>query len=190
MPPRPDAERPLAPGSWLARAGSALALVENAALVVLLALLVTVAFGQIVLRQLDVSIAWGDPAVRLLVLWVGVIGAVAATRAGEHITIDAVSRFLPARLRLAVGAATALFAGGVCAVFALHASRFVLIEREIGTSALLDLVPAILRQESGFELLPGWVAALVLPLGFALIAARFAVLAVGQIARLLRRDRS
>ncbi len=176
MPPRPDAERPLAPGSWLARAGSALALVENAALVVLLALLVTVAFGQIVLRQLDVSIAWGDPAVRLLVLWVGVLGAVAATRAGEHITIDAVSRFLPARLRLAVGAATALFAGGVCAVFALHAFRFVLIEREIGTG--------------GFELLPGWVAALVLPLGFALIAARFAVLAVGQIARLLRRERS
>lgn len=176
MPPRPDAERPLAPGSWLARAGSALALVENAALVVLLALLVTVAFGQIVLRQLDVSIAWGDPAVRLLVLWVGVLGAVAATRAGEHITIDAVSRFLPARLRLAVGAATALFAAGVCAVFALHAFRFVLIEREIGTG--------------GFELLPGWVAALVLPLGFALIAARFAVLAVGQIARLLRRERS
>ena len=39
----------------------ALALAENAVLVVLLGLLVVLAGGQIVLRQLDVALAWGDP---------------------------------------------------------------------------------------------------------------------------------
>jgi len=153
----------------LARAGRALAAVEDLALVSLLALLVVLAFGQIVLRQVNVSIAWGDPMTRLLVLWVGVLGAIAATRANEHITIDAVSRFLPPRLRFGLGAAMSFFASSVCAVFAWHAFRFVLFERDAGTTS--------------FDLMPGWVAALVLPLGFGLIALRFALLAADQVFR-------
>lgn len=174
MPPPADADPPPARFAWLARPARALATVEDAALVVLLAGLVVLAFGQIVLRQLHVSLAWGDPLTRLLVLWVGVLGALAASRAGEHITIDAVSRFLPRPLQLGVGAATALFASGVCGVLAYQAVRFVLFERAGGAG--------------GFGLVPEWLAALILPLGFALIAARCALRAAEQLSRLAARD--
>jgi TRAP-type C4-dicarboxylate transport system permease small subunit len=175
MPPPADADPPAARVAWLARPARVLAGVEDAALVVLLALLVALAFGQIALRQLQVSLAWGDPLTRLLVLWVGVLGAVAASRADEHITIDAVSRVLPPRLRLGVGAGTALFASGVCGMLAFQAARFVLFERESGAA--------------GVGLVPEWVAALILPLGFALIAARYAVRAAERLSRLSAPER-
>jgi len=137
-------------------------LAENAALVTLLGALVVLAGGQILLRQLDVALTWVDPLTRLLVLWVGIFGAVAASRENQHIAIDALSRFLPPRLQLAAGAVVGLFASGVCAVLAYEAARFVQFEHE-GHTAALGGVPA-------------WILALVLPLGFGLIAIRYAIL--------------
>lgn len=139
----------------------ALALAENAVLVTLLGALVVLAGGQIVLRQLDIALTWIDPLTRLLVLWVGIFGAVAASRDNQHIAIDALSRFLPPRFQLASGAVVALLASGVCAVLAYEAVRFVLFEHG-GNTAALGGVPA-------------WILALVLPLGFGLIAIRYAI---------------
>lgn len=145
----------------------ALALAENAVLVTLLGLLVVLAGGQILLRQLDVALIWVDPLTRLLVLWVGVFGAVAASRDNQHIAIDALSRFLPARGQLAAGAVAGLFACGVCAVLAYEAARFVVFEHG-GNTAALGGVPA-------------WILALVLPLGFGLIAIRYAMLCGSRV---------
>jgi TRAP-type C4-dicarboxylate transport system permease small subunit len=167
MHPAPDAEGPVTPVAWYKRLTRALAKVEDAALVILLALLVALAFGQIALRQLQVNIAWGDPVTRLLVLWVGVAGAVAASRANEHVNIDVISHFLPPRIRHGVLAITSLFASGVCAFFAFQSARFVQFEREGGASAL--------------DGVPDWVLALALPLGFMLIALRYALFAVGRL---------
>ena len=148
-------------GAPLRAAMRALALAENAVLVALLALLVVVTGGLIVLRQLDIAVTWADPLARLLVLWIGVFGAVAASRDNQHIAIDALSRFLPPRLQLVAGALIGLFASGVCAVLAYEAARFVQFEHEGHTAALGGT--------------PAWVLALVLPLGFALIALRYAI---------------
>jgi TRAP-type C4-dicarboxylate transport system permease small subunit len=158
----PEGDRTAAPaGARLQGLLRALALAEDAILVALLALLVIVAGGQILLRQLDVAMTWTDPLARLLVLWIGIFGAVAASRDNQHIAIDALSRFLPPRLQLAAAAVVGLFASGVCAVLAYEALRFVRFEYE-GSTAALGGVPA-------------WVLALVLPLGFALIAVRYAI---------------
>ncbi len=145
----------------------ALALAENAVLVTLLGVLVVLAGGQILLRQLDIALTWVDPLTRLLVLWVGIFGAVAASRDNQHIAIDALSRFLPARGQLAAGAVVGLFASGVCVVLAYEAARFVLFEHG-GNTAALGGVPA-------------WILALVLPLGFGLIAIRYAMLCVSRV---------
>ncbi|MCG6876323.1 MAG: TRAP transporter small permease [Betaproteobacteria bacterium] len=157
-----------APSRGLPRA---LALAENAVLVVLLAMLVLVAGGQILLRQLDIAMTWSDPLARLLVLWIGVFGAVAASRENQHIAIDALSRFLPARLQLAAGALVGLFASGVCAVLTYEAARFVQFEYE-GHTAALGGVPA-------------WSLAVVLPLGFALIGIRYAIYFVTRVRALV-----
>lgn len=170
MQPAPDADRSLTPVGWHQRLATKLAAVEDATLVLLLALLIALAFGQIALRQLQVSIAWGDPITRLVVLWVGIAGAVAASRANEHINIDALSHFLPPRVQHSVVAITSLFATGVCTMLAFQSVRFVLFEREGGAHAI--------------GVLPDWVLALVLPFGFALIALRYALFAVGRLRRL------
>jgi TRAP-type C4-dicarboxylate transport system permease small subunit len=163
MPPPADASGDAAPRRLL----RALAVAENAVLVALLALLVVLAGGQILLRQLDVGIAWADPLTRLLVLWLGVFGAVAASRENQHIAIDALSRFLPPRVQLAAAAVVGLFASAVCAVLAFEAARFVQFEHA-GRAAALGAVPA-------------WALALVLPLGFALIAIRYAIFCATRI---------
>ncbi len=154
-------------GALSQRVSRALALAENAVLVTLLAALVLLAGGQILLRQLDVAVTWADPLTRLLVLWIGVFGAVAASRENQHIAIDALSRFLPGRLQLVAGAVVGLFASGVCAVLAYEAARFVRFEFEGGIAALGGV--------------PAWILALVLPLGFALITIRYAILSVTRV---------
>lgn len=166
--PREDArDRSAQDGAPRRGALRALALAENAVLVALLAVLVILAAGQILLRQLDVAITWGDPLARLLVLWIGVFGAVAASRGNEHIAIDALTRYLPPRLQTVSGALVGLFTAGVSAVLAYEAARFVGFEYE-GRTAALGGVPA-------------WVLALVLPLGFALIAVRYAIFAATRV---------
>jgi TRAP-type C4-dicarboxylate transport system permease small subunit len=157
---------PAEPASREGKALRILAASENAFLVFLLGLLVVLAFGQIVLRFLNVSVAWSEPLTRALVLWVGVLGAVAASRANEHINIDALSRLLPERPRFVLAALMGLFTSAVCALLAFHAARFVRFEYE-GATAKLGVVP-------------GWVLALVLPIGFALIAVRYALFALRQ----------
>jgi len=51
---------------------------EDGILVVLLSVMILVAAAQILLRNFfDIGLSWGDQALRILVLWVGLMGAVA-----------------------------------------------------------------------------------------------------------------
>src|SRR5450756_2384467 len=69
---------------------------ENTLLITMLALMVLLAAAQILLRNfLDMSIFGADQLLRLLVLWVAFMGAVAASREGKHIHVDVIARWLP-----------------------------------------------------------------------------------------------
>lgn len=136
---------------------------ENAVLITLLALMVVLAGTQIVFRNLlDLSLLGVDQLLRLLVLWVALLGAVTASRDDKHINIDLFSRFLPDRVRAGVRTITQLFTAAVCLLLAWHAGRFVASERAAG--------------ELAFTLLPVWIAQLILPIAFALIALRYLIL--------------
>ena len=109
------------------------ALVEDALLVLILAAMVGLAATQIVLRNLfDGAILWADPMLRVGVLWVGMIGAMVATRSDKQISVDAVSRFLPMRWKARVRIVTDMFTAGVSAVVAWSALRLVLDDRAAG----------------------------------------------------------
>ena len=98
--------------------------VEDGLLVLILAVLVVLAAAQIVLRNLAGSgILWADPALRVLVLWVGMAGALAATRDDRQITVDVVARWAPRRWRAAIRILTDSFTAGVCALLAWHGVR-------------------------------------------------------------------
>jgi TRAP-type C4-dicarboxylate transport system permease small subunit len=133
---------------------------ENALLIAMLALMVSLAASQILLRNFfDISIHGADQMLRLLVLWVAFLGAIAASREGKHIHVDAIARWLPDRIKSAVVALTDLFTLVVCLVLAWQALRFMRSAQVSG--------------EMAFGSLPVWVAELILPLGFTLIALRY-----------------
>lgn len=134
--------------------------VENTLLILLLALMVGLAGTQILFRNLlDLSFVGVDQLLRTLVLWVALLGAVAASRSDKHINVDMLSRFLPPRLRAGTHVLTDLFTIGICAVLAWQAARFVADERAANLTA--------------FGNLPMWIAELILPAAFALIALRY-----------------
>jgi TRAP-type C4-dicarboxylate transport system permease small subunit len=136
---------------------------ENGLLGLLLAAMIGLAGSQIVLRNLfESGISWSEPLLRVLVLWVGMLGAMIATRQDRHIRIDLLSRYLSPAWRLRAARLNNLFSAVVCALLAWHSGRFVHAEWQDG-NMLLHHVPT-------------WVAESILPLGFSVIALRFTLL--------------
>lgn len=146
----------------LGRAGRA---VEDALLVGMLAVMVLLAGLQILARNLlGEGLIWSDQLLRILVLWVGLLGALAASRDNNHIVIDLVPKLLPAKAKRGIEIVIFAFTSAVSALVAWHAARFV-IEEYAYSQPLLGPVP-------------GWVFQTIIPLGFALIAWRYAVYTV------------
>jgi TRAP-type C4-dicarboxylate transport system permease small subunit len=151
--------------SRLDRAGR---VVENTVLVVLLAAIMFLAVGQILLRELfSTGFVWADEFLRLLVLWLAMVGSIAAGRDNRHIRIDALSHVLPPAAVIAVRAAVELFAAGICAVIAWQSWRYLGVEAEFEDTVLIDT--------------PAWLVHVIVPLAFALLAWRFLVLAAMHV---------
>lgn len=134
---------------------------EDGVLVSLLLTMIALAVSQIVLRNaFDTGITWADSLLRILVLWIALIGALVATRQQQHINIDLISRFLPVTAKRFVSAIVALFSAAVCAMLAYYCFDFVKMEYE---------APAM-----AFANIPTWWCESIMPIGFALMAIRFA----------------
>ena len=136
-----------------------LRLLEDGLLVGLFALLVGVTVTQILLRNLlGGGIVWGEILVRILVLWIGLVGAMVASRRGKHIRIDLVNRYLPPQTKGIAVALVELFTALVCALAAFYSLRFVLAEISDGGFA--------------FAHVPIWLCESVIPVAFTVIALR------------------
>jgi TRAP-type C4-dicarboxylate transport system permease small subunit len=143
----------------------ALTAVEDGLLVVLLTLMIVLAATQIVLRNLfDSSLLWADPALRVMVLWIGMIGAMVATRFDKQISVDAVSRYLPPRWKAGARVVTDLFTATVSCTLTWHSVRLILEDRMGGLMV--------------FGSVPLWVCELALPLAFGVIGIRYLLLAL------------
>lgn len=136
--------------------------VEDGLLAIMLLTMIIVAVSQILLRNVfETSISWGDPLLRMMVLWVGLLGAMVATRENNHISIDILSRYLSQRANVVSQLITDLFTSFVCAVLAYHGARFVLQDHDANVIAFADI--------------PAWVFELIIPVGFAVISLRYLV---------------
>ena len=145
---------------------------EDGLLALVLGFIVLLAPLQIFLRNFfDAGITWGDPLLRVLVLWVGMLGALAATRGRRQISIDVLSHLAGERVQSGVGVVTSLFTAVVCAVVAYHSTRFVASEIEYQTTA--------------FAGVPAWTCEIVIPVAFGLIALRYAVYSIGDLRKVL-----
>jgi TRAP-type C4-dicarboxylate transport system permease small subunit len=152
--------------SWLDGAGR---LIENFVLVTLLSGMILLAVGQIVLREVfDTGIIWADQLVRLIVLWLAMMGAIAACREDRHIRIDALSHLFPESVISGIRIVVDLFAAGVCAVIAWHAYRYLQLEIEFEDTVLINT--------------PAWLVHVIIPVGFAVFSYRFLISVVKRLA--------
>lgn len=148
---------------------------ENTALVTLLVAMMLLAVGQIVLREVfSTGFVWADELIKLMVLWLAMVGSIAAARDNRHIRIDALSHILPETAIKLTSVLVDVFAAAVCGVIAWHTYRYLQLEIEFEDSVLIDT--------------PAWIAHLIVPLAFALIAYRFLVSIAWQLYRLITGD--
>ena len=141
---------------------------ENATLAVLLGALVLLAVGQIVLREVfETGFFRADELIKLLVLWLAMVGSIAATRDNRHIRIDALSHLLPETAVVAIRLFVDVFAAIVCAVIAWQAWRYLQLEIEFEDTVLINV--------------PAWMAHVIVPAAFALMSYRFVVSVIREL---------
>jgi len=145
-------------GDTIARA---LRWIEQGSLTALFLALVVVGLAQIGFRNFaGIALPWADALMRVLVLWLTMVGAVVATGRLRHIRIDLVERWLApwavAWLRRTMFGATAV----VCLIMTWTSLDMVALEYEF--------------QAVAFANVPNWIVMAIVPVGFAMMTARFA----------------
>lgn len=140
-------------------------MLEDGILVTLLSVMLSTAVLQIFLRNLfESGLSWADPMLRILVLWVGMVGAILASRENNHISMNILTHFLPAKVKRAVKVLVDIFTSLVSAIIAYHSFKFVLSEYQVGTIA--------------FASVPSWLCESIIPAAFTIIALRYLIFAL------------
>jgi TRAP-type C4-dicarboxylate transport system permease small subunit len=133
--------------------------IEIGVVVLLVASLVVLGAVQVVMRNVMHSgLLWADPLMRHVVMYLGAIGATVAAARMNHITVDAVSRLTPARLKPARRAVVYGATAVATYLLAIAAARLVIDERSFGETAFLGIKT--------------WVVQLILPASFLVITYR------------------
>ncbi|MCM2305096.1 MAG: TRAP transporter small permease subunit [Elusimicrobia bacterium] len=143
----------------LRKAESRLAAAEGAVLVALLAVMVTLAFAQVVLRHFGLGLLWGETVLKQLVLWTGFLGAALAAASEKHFAWEAAHVGAPERLKPWLRL-TANLAGAAITAVLLKASWTYFVDDRANPSELLAI---------GGVVVQSWVAAAGIPAGFGLV---------------------
>lgn len=153
---------------WLGRLDRISKVVENTLLLIVLASMVGIAVWQIFARNaFSGGFYWADEYLRLAVLWIALLGSIAAARDHRHLRIDLLSRLLPPTITRWTDFIADLATVVVCAVLAWYSLEFVLESFEY--------------EDLAFSLLPLWWFQTILPAGFLLISFRYAVWAARRL---------
>lgn len=138
--------------------------IEESLLTVLFLTIVLFSCLQIVLRNFFHSgLIWIDPLLRIIVLWITFLGAMAATSRGRHISIDLLARIFP-RTKMLAHRIAASVATVACVALANGAYEYLRQEYQYGRETLLGLRT--------------WQLHSILLFGFILLAYRFVVFAL------------
>ncbi len=134
--------------------------VEDALLVALLSAMILLASTQILLRNFfDSGIVWIDPILRVLVLWLGLIGATVATRNNKHIRIDLLSRYFERNTHRLIQSIVGQVSAWTCLLVAWHGFRWIHLDYQDGMTS--------------FAGIPAWMLEVVIPVTFTLIGLRY-----------------
>ena len=138
---------------------------EDALLVLLLSTMIVLASTQILLRNLfDSGFVWIDPFLRVLVLWLGLIGATVATRNNRHIRIDLLTRFFRRNTHRLIQSVIGQISAWTCLVVAWYGFKWVQMDYADGLTSFVGV--------------PAWTLEIIIPATFALIGMRYLILSV------------
>ncbi len=161
-----------------------LARIEGWLIIAFLWLMVIFTFAQVCLRGLYTHahfhwantlmghLDWSEPFVRLLVLWLTLLGASLLTGENKHIKIDLFSTLLPPKwlpVRELILAIVCVF---LSAVMLKVCMDYLKMEMEFGGTMFLNL--------------PAWAGQFILPAGFGVILFRFLLRAIDQAVQVVR----
>ena len=138
---------------------------EDALLVLLLSAMIVLAGTQILLRNfLDSGFVWIDPLLRVLVLWLGLIGATVATRNNRHIRIDLLSKLFSRNTHRLIQSIIGQVSAWTCLVVAWYGFKWIQMDYADGVTS--------------FAGIPAWLLEVIIPLTFALIGLRYLIMSV------------
>lgn len=136
-------------------------MVETLLVLTLLATVV-ITFLQVILRNFfNTGLPWAEIGGRNAVLWIAFLGAMLATRAREHLSIDALTKLLPRKPRNALRVFLDIFAALVCALLAKASLTFVMDEKAMGTVLFLSV--------------KSWMVQSIIPFGFAMMSVEYCI---------------
>ncbi len=162
------------PQTLYCRSTRTLHTLEDSLLVIVLLSMVVLAFSQIVMRNLfDIGYIWIDPLLRIMVLWVGMLGAMVATRESKQISVDVLTRILSPRMKLISKVLTLTFAAAVSGIIAWHSTLFVIDEWKYESIAFANV--------------PAWIPELIIPVAFGIMALRFTLQCLTAFMHLCRK---
>lgn len=151
-----------------------LARIEAFSLAICLLTMLGVAFFQVVMRNFyDRGYVWADIMVRTLVLWVGLLGATLATHESRHLTIDVLTKFLPAAATRIIRVIVRVFAGGVCLFLTKAAWNYLQLQKMTSVGR-------------GLLGMPPWIGEVIIPVAFTLITFHFLVLIIQGVVDIVR----
>lgn len=142
--------------------GNYIKTLEEVIVTTLLSSILILAIIQIILRNIfNDGLLWGESLLRVLVLWLGMAGAILATHQGKQINIDVLSQFLTTRYRCYFRKLSHLFVSIVCMIISYYSFIFVVYEYELGSYALKNI--------------PAWLAESVIPVSFFIMGIRYLI---------------
>lgn len=149
-----------------------IARIEDGLLVFILASMIILAGMQIILRNVfSTGFTETDALLKILVLWIGMLGAVVASRERRHISIDILTRYVSDKTRQYVEVLVDIFVVVICSLLATHAMRMLLVDYEAKTVA--------------FSGVRTWMLESILPIAFAIITLRYLMYSWQGIGKLL-----
>lgn len=140
----------------------------DACIELLLITMLSSALVQVLARNIfNTGFDWLELFVRHSVLWLGLLGAISATRYGRQIKIDAIVKLLPFSIRKWIQLITALITGLICIWLADASLLMIKMEQEAGTKLIGNIKQTVVL----------W----IFPIAFLLIALNAILHSVFQI---------
>lgn len=134
--------------------------IEDVIVSILLLSLLSFSILQIISRNFfNSGYIWGDSLLRILVLWLCLVGAILASRKGNQINIDILSQFITSPYKEYLQKFNLIFASIVCLIISYYSFLFVQLEYNDATKA--------------FEKVPAWLTESIIPIGFCVMGIKY-----------------